>query len=260
MHDGEYLSRTVNRRTYETAELVRAAIDGVMRKASAAGMLGSGNTLMSFRQETLRVFGEQFREAAQFVYNLTERNEGEPANVLGFYAERTSGLIMQHIRDASMRLGMPEHSVAGEVARIETLLQELRSQLLDDFAHGMMGSSKMKKDPVVSIALNQAHSPGAVQQVGFGTFSQSAFTKQHHMLVEALDAALRSDEFSALAEQDKDAYKDVADVLRDEASKTQPDDAKLKRWGERLVQLGKEIGIPAATAAIRAVLKDIFGA
>lgn len=258
MDDG-YLGRSVNRRTYEADRILRASIDRVIREASAKGMLGSGNTIWSFRTEALRIFEEQFRETAQFVFNLTETNEGDSASALVFYTKRVAGMFIQHLRDASTRLGVPEGLIAGEVTKIGVALEERRTQVLDDFVHGMMGSARMKKDPIVTIALNQTSSPNAVQQVGFGRFSQSAYSQQHNALVEAVDAALRSADFLALPQQQRDAFKDMADVLKEEASKPQPDDAKLKRWGERVSEFGQEIGAHAATAAIREILKSIFG-
>lgn len=258
MDDG-YLGRSVNRRTYDADTLLRTSVTRVMREASAKGMLGSGNTIWSFRTEALRVFEEQFRETAQFVFNLTATNEGESAKVLAFYAQRVTGMFMQQLREASTRLGVPEGLIAGEVAKIGVALEERSTQVLDDFVHGMMGNARMKKDPIVSIALNQTGSPNAVQQVGFGRFSQAAYSQQHNALVEAVDAALRSADFLALPQQQRDAFKDMAEVLKEEASKAQPDDAKLKRWGERVSEFGKEIGAHAATAAIREILKTIFG-
>jgi hypothetical protein len=258
MDDG-YLGRNVNNRTYQTERVFRASIDSVMRKAAAAGMLGSGNTLWSFREEALRIFGEHFKEAAQFVYNLTESNEGESIDALAFYVKRVVGLFMQYIRDASLRLGMTEAMVAGEVTKIEISLEEQSAQLLDDFRNGMMGNVRMKKDPAVNVVLNQTNSPSAVQQVGFGHSSQTANTQHYQQLTVAIDAALKSHAFDALAQKDKEAFQDIAIILKEEASKPQPDDAKLKRWGERIVSLGQEIGLRVASAAILDILKGIFG-
>jgi hypothetical protein len=50
-----------------------------------------------------------------------------------------------------------------------------------------------------------------------------------------------------------------ADTLKDEAAKQMPDAGKLKRWGSRLVELGRELGIRVATSEITTVLHNIFG-
>jgi hypothetical protein len=54
----------------------------------------------------------------------------------------------------------------------------------------MIGSQRLKKDPVVSIVSNQTNSPGAVQQIGVGDFSQKAFVENHQPLVDAINKAL----------------------------------------------------------------------
>jgi hypothetical protein len=258
MDDG-YLERSVNRRTYEADTALKSALGAVMAQAAAKGMLSSGNTLWSFRTETLRIFEEGFKEAAQFAYNLRDTTDEPSKTALSFYAKRVIGMFMLHLGDASMRLGMPESMVAGQIANIGSALEDRAAKLLDDFVHGMSGNVRMKKDPVVSIALSQSNSPNAVQQVGFGQFSQTAFTQQHNGLVETIEAVLRSAEFQALPEGQQDAFRDIADVVREEASKSEPDAAKLKRWSERLLECGKEVGLHVAVAAIQEILKGIFG-
>lgn len=258
MDDG-YLQRSVNRRTYEADTALKAAIGTVMAQAAAKGMLGSGNTLWSFRTETLRIFEDGFKEAAQFTYNLQGAVDEPSTAALSFYAKRVIGMFMHHLGDAGMRLGLPESMVAGQITNIGSALEERAAGLLDDFAHGMMGSVRMKKDPVVSVALSQSNSPNAVQQVGFGQFSQTAFTQQHNGLVEAIEAVLRSAEFQSLPEGQRDAFRDIAEVVREEASKPEPDTEKLKRWSQRLLECGREVGLHVAVAAIHEILKGIFG-
>jgi hypothetical protein len=45
---------------------------------------------------------------------------------------------------------------------------------------------------------SQTNSPGAVQQVGVGNFSQTAFVQNHQPLIAAIDAALVSAEFEGV--------------------------------------------------------------
>jgi hypothetical protein len=63
----------------------------------------------------------------------------------------------------------------------------------------------------------------------------------------------------ALQPAEKDAFRDSADTLKDEAAKQMPDAGKLKRWGSRLVGLGKELGLRVATSEITTALHNIFG-
>jgi hypothetical protein len=100
----------------------------------------------------------------------------------------------------------------------------------------------------------------AIQQVGIGdNFSQSAFTQNHHELVTVIDRALASTEFTQLNQDQKDAFSDTAMVVKEEASKSTPDVGKLKRWGTRLVDLSKDIGMKVAAGEIVHLLNSMFG-
>lgn len=163
------------------------------------------------------------------------------------------------IRAGSLRLGLQEHDVAPHVADIRVLLNRRKEQLIDDFRFGMLGNVRMKDDPLVSIINSQTNSPGATQQVGVGTFSQSAFIQQHEPLIAAIDAAIVSPEFANLNESDKQGFCDVADIVKEEARKETPDVGKLKRWADRLVSVGNELGMRIAVNEIVQVLAKIFG-
>jgi hypothetical protein len=124
----------------------------------------------------------------------------------------------------------------------------------------MFGSERLKKDPLVNVINTQRNSPGAFQQVGIGNnFSQSAFTKDHQELIIAIDRALSSADFAGLKPPQKEAFSDTAAVVKDEAAKQEPDVGKLKRWGGRLVDLSKDLGMNFAANEIVALLGSIFG-
>jgi hypothetical protein len=67
---------------------------------------------------------------------------------------------------------------------------------------------------VVSAVINQSNSPCAVAQVGTGTFSQSAFTQQQRQLIQVIDHALNSQEFSALSSEQQQGFRDIAEVVK----------------------------------------------
>jgi hypothetical protein len=96
--------------------------------------------------------------------------------------------------------------------------------------------------------------------VGIGdNFSQTAFTKTHNELVTAIDRALASPEFTQLNQDQKEAFSDTAAIVKEEAVKPQPDVGKLKRWGTRLVDLSKDLGMKAAAGEIVHLLSSMFG-
>jgi hypothetical protein len=233
-YDEAYLGGSLNDRAYDAAKAGDAALNAIMRQHAAAGRLVSGATLHAFGNEMGRIFGEEFDKAAQFVFNLTGGNAPEVIGPLDYFAGRVVDMLVDKLVICGRGTGIDEPTVAREINNIRVSLGELRTRRTRDFTHGMMGNERMKKDQVVSIINNQTNSPGAVQQSGIGNFSQSAFTQQHQPLVAAIDAALASAEFANLAENQKQGFRDIADVVKEEASKSVPDASKLKRWSDRL--------------------------
>jgi hypothetical protein len=136
-----------------------------------------------------------------------------------------------------------------------TAMNETRDRLLDDFKHGMMGSQKMKKDSTINIVQN--NSPGAVQQIG-SNFNQSAFNQNHQSLVHAIDQALASSEFAGLGSEAQMEVRDLADIVKLEAEKAEPDAGKLKRWGEKLVKVSGDVGLKVVSSTIAALLVKMY--
>lgn len=166
------------------------------------------------------------------------------------------------ISDVRQKAAVNDQAFGGGYAeivdRMLTAMQEKRELLLDNFKHGMMGDHRLKKDAIVNAVINQSNSPGAVAQVGAGTFSQTAFTQQQNQLVEAIDQALNSCEFAALNPDQQQGFRDIADVVKSEASLAKPDTGKLQRWGKTLVTFASDVGLKFASSTIAAVLVKIF--
>jgi hypothetical protein len=256
MDDSEYLGKNLNQRAYDVVPVINLAVETVMRQANVVGRLGSGNTIHEIMTQSLRVFTDEVKKGLQFAFNFTGNNDEVEA--IRYFAGRVATIVMDKVVDGSMRLGLSEATVAPHVAKMRVDLSEKKDRLIEDFAHGMMGENRLKKDPVISVVNNQTNSPGAVQQVGFGNFSQTAFTQNRQPLIAAIDAALSSSEFAALKPAEQDGVRDIADALRQEAEKSELDIGKLKRWGSRLVQLTGDLGMRVASAAIAKILVDIF--
>ena len=254
-----YLGRSLNQRSYDAAELADAAMQMSMRQNNLVGRLASGSTLISLRADSLRVFSEEFDKAAQFTFNLMESNGEEVIKQLAYCAGRMADLIMEKVKICGMHTGIAEATVAREINNIRVALDERRVRVLDDFAHGMMGSQRLKKDPVVNIVNNQNNSPGAVQQIGVGDkFSQQAFVQNHQPLIDSINKAVASPEFAKLQPEQKDGFKDVADTLLEEAKKEHPDPGKLKRWGTRLGELATQLGLHVAATEIVHIVGKMF--
>ncbi|MBB4365009.1 hypothetical protein GGD65_006073 [Bradyrhizobium sp. CIR18] len=187
MGDLEYLGRNLNQRSYDAAEAFKSAMNRVMAEANAHGRLMSGSTLSMMETMALEVFAEHTKDAVQFTFNATGTTEGEVANQVSYCLGRMIDMIIGHMFDATTRL-VPGNSV-DHANKVRMLLNDWRQRAIDDFIHGMVGSNRLKQDPVVNLIANQINSPGGVQQVGVGEFSQSAFSHEHEHLIEAVQKA-----------------------------------------------------------------------
>src|SRR6476659_10494245 len=99
-------------------------------------------------------------EEAQFVYNLTETTDGEAANQLEYCLGRMADMIANDVDEGISRLGIPGGIGAIQANKAREKLNERKIQLIDDFRHGMMGSGRLKKDPLVNVINTQTNSPG----------------------------------------------------------------------------------------------------
>lgn len=258
-YDTAYLGANLNDRAYDAAKAFDAAVSAVMAQHAATGRLASGATLIAFGNAANKIFGEEFDKAAKFVFNLTGRNDAEVVVPLDYFAGRVVDLFTSKLKACGPQTGIAEATVAPELNKIHVQLGEVRTRRVRDFTHGMLGNERMRKDPVVSIINTQSNSPGAVQQVGVGEFSQQAFVRHHQQLVSAIEKALASPEFQSLKQPEKDGIQDVAEALKDEAAKTNPDPGKLKRWSNRFLAMAKEVGMRVAVSEVGQAMAHIFG-
>ena len=253
-----YLGRTLNARAADTALEIAQIVREVMNRLASKGQTGA--SVKHIDTEAMGLLTKKVNDACQFAFSLTGGVSPEVLEQVTYFAGRVEKIISDEVLPVAVRLGIR----SDQAARVNTtFLSQLRSrkeQLLDDFSHGMQGSERLKKDPLVSVINSQTNSPGAIQQVGIGdNFSQTAFTKTHNELVTAIDRALASPEFTQLNQDQKEAFSDTAAIVKEEAVKPQPDVGKLKRWGTRLVDLSKDLGMKVAAGEIVHLLSSMFG-
>jgi hypothetical protein len=155
----EYLERSLSQRvTAVRAECARA-LDSVMARNAAAGKLASGMSLMMFTDEAMQGFQRAYIDAQQFAFNLMETNDEALVDRLSTCASEMIAALMEEVTERANRLGIGGSIVPTQLAAIQHRLEDLRTRLTDDFRHGMRGSERLKKDPVVSIVSNQTNSP-----------------------------------------------------------------------------------------------------
>ena len=126
-------------------------------------------------------------------------------------------------------------------------------ELVDDFLHGMLNGQRMTKgDPIVAVMVN---SPGATQQAGHHN-RQTVSHADRHTVDAAITAFLASAEVARLSVEQQVSLKDTADVLSEAVASPSPDDGKIKRWGGRLLQAARDLGVDVAASGIS---KALFG-
>jgi hypothetical protein len=252
-----YLGRSLDNRLPDVHEAVSREVNEVQSKHAAAGRLQSGATLVAFEGIVTTLLKSILADASKFVFEYTGGHEEESQARLKLFSDRVQQILMTEISEKADRLGLGPVT-AQHLEKVRGKLDRYKQQALDDFAHGMQGSERLKKDPVVNAVINQSNSPGAVAQVGSGRFSQSAFTQQQHQLVEAIDQAINSPEFAALDPDKQQGFRNIADVVKSEASSAKPDTAKLQWWGKTLVTFATDVGMKLASSTIAQVLVKIF--
>lgn len=253
-----YLGRTLNGRATDTAVEIAKIVREVMNRLASRGQTGA--SIRNIDVEAMELLTKQVNEACQFAFNLIGEVTPFVVEQVTFFAGRVEKIITDEVVPVATRLGMREDQAARVNATFLGQLRSRKEQLLDDFVHGMQGSERLKKDPVLNVIANQTNSPGATQQIGIGDkFTQSAFTQNHTELIAVIDRALESPEFAKLNTSQKEAFGDIAAIVREEAAKQTPDVGRLKRWGNRLAELSKDLGMSVTATAIFETLKAIFG-
>jgi hypothetical protein len=65
--------------------------------------------------------------------------------------------------------------------------------------------------------------------------------------------------FAGLKPAEQEGVRDIADIVKAEAEKPEPDVGKLKRWGGRLVDLTADVGLKVVSGTIAGLLLKMYG-
>lgn len=254
-----YVGRSLDNRLPDVYEAVTQQVSAMQAKHSATGRLLSGATLIALEEIATSLLKSTIADASKFVFEVTGDHQEDAQARLKLFSDRVQQMLMAEISEKADRLNLGAVT-AQHLEEVRGKLDRFREQALDDFSHGMQGSERLTKDSLVNVINTQTNSPGATQQVGIGdSFSQTAFSKNHNELAAAIDRALASPEFNQLKQDQKEAFSDTAAIVKEEAVKAQPDVGKLKRWGTRLVDLSKDLGMKVTAGEIVHLLNAMFG-
>jgi len=128
-----------------------------------------------------------------------------------------------------------------------------------DFGCGIAGGQTLKKGADINVTNIMTESPGGVQQGGVGQVTQSVSTQLPDTLIKTLDEIMGTSEFKALEPNKQDELRDMAETVRDEVSKSSPDEGKIARWSKRICSKLKEFGLAASASAIGSILATKAG-
>jgi hypothetical protein len=258
----EYVARALSRFVDETRTRAIDAVTNIHSRNTAAGRLESGATLIESNDEMLALMKGTMKQGAEFIFNAYEDVTAAGVAALRKFGDDLALVVAAPVVEwAEAGQGGPGERLKAQMAdELKKRLDIARNAALDDFSHGMHGNSRLRKEPVVANIINNtiSNSPGAVQQAGIGDFSQSAIIQNSGNLIKAIDAFLATPEFQKLDPEKRNAVADVAEALKNEAAKTQPDPGRLHRWGLRLSALTKEFGLHMAATTVWHALGAMF--
>jgi hypothetical protein len=252
MTTDNYLERALGRMTDQAIESAKLAVAKVRREATLTNNLNSSRVYLEYNNEMISVFKDVLRTMAAFAYNATGGHSPETAACLEKSGEHfVSEMTQWAATNASnARAFGPQDPL---LDNLTNSLNEAKDAAVDDFIHGMLGGTPLKKDPLVNVVSNITNSPGAVQQTALGNHNRQSVQQQSATVLRAIDDLLASEEFKNLGDQERTRVQDVADVLRDEMAKPGADPSKVRRWAQTLFGLAKEFGMHIAAAAFAKV-------
>jgi hypothetical protein len=163
MIDTEYLERGLGRRVDTAFTTFAKEVETSMAMLASKGMLSSGTTLQMFSDVSVASFSRWFADAAQFVFSAAGAHDRSVSARLESNSSTLIEKICAHLRERQKNTGFQPDVAFRQIESIGLDLLNKKSELLDDFEHGINGSSKLKPDPLLSLVANQLNSPGAVQ-------------------------------------------------------------------------------------------------
>jgi hypothetical protein len=225
--------------------------------AAVEGMLQSGNTIVAVSKAVQESFRATLHLLCRFGFEASGKVTPETADLLDSIASSLACEHLAMLEQLQEAATLPERTFTRVIDECRDQLFETRSALIDDFKHGMHEGKQVTKEPFVSFSSHITNSPGAVQQTGVGTLTQTVSEQTFAPLLGTVEAMLRSPEVAALGDEKRQALVDTAEVVRREAQNSQPEPSKVKRWSERLIGLAREFGLNVAADAVLEALKKV---
>jgi hypothetical protein len=246
-----YLRRAFDRQRDEAITFVQQARERITREAAKTGTLQSGGMLSIVQKEYVRAVTEAGDKMARHGFELA----GTTSDKVCDEVERGLRMIRDALSNDLRDFFQAQSGWSGQ-APIMMLGNDFlnatdkrMSAVVDDLRHGMLGGTKLTKDPLVSVISTISNSPGAIAQTGIGNV-QTATAVQTNRIRDELQKFTASPGIQRLEPEAKQSILDVADVLGGELAKPTPDASKLARWGKRLLDIAERLGIAVAASGL----------
>ena len=256
----DYFERASNRRVASTHEAALKELDVELARAAAKGLIGSSFLLGRFNEVLLARYRSDLPQFGNFLFEAVGDNTPQMVDLLRLHATKLSADLLLLHGEYRQRSGVPGPLPQQMGDKLQNRMVEFGEATVDDFLNGIIGGTRLRKDPLVNIVSTISNSPGAVQQSGIGHLTQSVNQQQFDQLLEAIEALRSSAAVASLPPAQQEAIADVAEAVQAEAIKPKPDRSRIVRWGKRLLGLATEFGIHTAAHTLGAVLASLAGA
>jgi hypothetical protein len=249
-----YLDRRFARLSQEAVQAAQQGRMRVMAEATQRGVLHGGRMSLLVKDEYVRAATDAAVTMARTAYDVTGSTDQPVCDVVSKGLSATTDTLF----DDLVQFFQIQRAVSTGPSMFDfrNEMNRLIRDTLDDFRHGFVGGNRLtKNDPLVNVISNITNSPGAVLQSGVSNVQNAtAATFAADAVRSALTQLLNSQEVQSLPPDDKQSFVDVAEVLRDELDKPQPDKSKILRWGGRLIGMAQQLGIAVVASGLSHVL------
>jgi hypothetical protein len=251
--DPGYIERALCRIVDDAVAQAQVAVSNVQTEWTLRQALGNSRIWLAYHQAIAEVFQRALRKAAVHAFNLTGEHSPKTGAAIGRATEHGVVQIIEWMkRKALASTTFGRHDPL--LDQLTAALYKIRDVVVDDFIHGMVGGTPLKKPVAPPAGPTIINSPNAVQQTVYGDRNQLSVQQQAVPLLAAIDDMLASNDFRQLDAEQQTAIRDHADAVRGELTKPNPDISTAKRWTDRLVKLARDFGLAVAAHALSKIV------
>lgn len=233
-------------------KVAAAAIQAIMRKQAAAGMLASGNTIQMLEDALENTYSATLDHGGLYIGEAAPGDRQAYADLLAPFAWTFQLDLIRAYGEAYPRLGQRDDDLPFEKRSdvVSAKFETIRDRFLGDFKIGMVGGKRMvSQHNQNTISFDNAQITGSnVTVVITQSIEKSGLDTA---TLAFLGELLRSNAITELPIEAKDA----AEAARDELEKPAPDKGKVMRWLGAVARYAGQLGKDVVTAAAKELAK-----